>query len=542
MKVTFNRKKNEFILKTKTVFPEFVYNNIAFVKQIKQIRKNKITIPKTENNTEILKTLTGFEWSDLAFNSLYSVVKTNNIKQSNSLNHDLFAFQEEGVAFFFTNKGRGVCCDEMGLGKTIQTLAWCAEQKNKLKIIICPSSVKYNWEKEINYWLKNEKNVFIMNGRKPETIPYGTNYIIINYDILLHRYEEILKVNPNIIVIDEFHYIKKNTTKRTKIVKIICKGRNHIIGLSGTPITSRPLEFFNMLNIINPIMFPSYWQYVQKYCGAKHNGFGWDFSGATNTEELHLLVKDKIMIRRKKKDVLKDLPDKIRTIIPLDITNRKTYNKAKRDFLYYLLTEKKDFEKAESASKAEGLTKMAYLRKLIINGKMKYVLEWLDDFLEDNVDDKIVVFTLHRETLHQIFDKYKDIAVKIEGATSAIDRKKAVEKFQTDKNIRMFIGNIKSAGTGITLTASSSVCHVELDWLPTEHLQATDRCHRIGQKDTVNEYYLIAKDTIEEDIMELLSEKMDILNQVIDGKDVKDTNLFRELLERIGREKNERKK
>jgi len=336
------------------------------------------------------------------------------------------------------------------------------------------------------------------------------------------------------LLVHNCHYIKESKTKRTKAVKLICEGRDHIIGLSGTPIKSRPLEFFNMLNLINDVMFPSWWKYAQKYCGAKHNRFGWDFKGASNIEELNMILEG-IMIRRLKKDVLKDLPDKIRSAVPIELSNRKEYDKAKKDFLAYTLTTH-GLEKAQSASKAEGVVKKGALRRLAIEGKMKGIIEWLKDFLEDS-DEKIIVFTIHKKTIQDLMEHFNEVAVVIEGDTPAKERTKIVDKFQTDKKVRMFIGNMMSAGTGITLTASSTVCFLEIDYIPNEFLQAEDRAHRIGQKDSVNVYYFLGKDSIDEEIMiDILNPKMSVFNQVIDGKKKCDTNIFETLME--GREEN----
>ena len=528
MKVTYNIKKNCFILKSGKKFPQRTYQNIKFIENMKQVRTNKITIPHTETNIGILKTLSGFKWSDLAFQHLYIENKEKAEQNIKGLNHDLFAFQKKGVGFFFSNKGRGVCCDEMGLGKTIQSLAWC-NQQDKLTLIVCPSSVKYNWEKEIKFWLKDNKKVFVVSGRKPEPIPEKVNYIIINYDILSHRYNELAKLAIEIIILDEFHYIKESSTKRTQAVKKLCKKKKHIIGLSGTPIKSRPVEFFNILHIINPIMFPSFWKFAHKYCGAKHNGFGWDFKGATKTEELNLLLKG-TMIRRLKKDVIKDLPDKIRSIVPLEITNKAEYNKAKKDFLTYTL-KKKGIEKAKSASKAETLVKKGVLKQLAIQGKMNGIIEWLVDFLDENSDDKIIVFAIHKKTIAELKSHFNKVAVVLDGSTTAKNRIEMVDKFQKDKKIRMFIGNLQSAGTGITLTASSTICFLEVDYLPNEYLQAEDRAHRIGQINCVNIYYFLGIDTIDEEIMiDILNPKMRIFNQIIDGKSQKDTNIFEALM------------
>jgi SWI/SNF-related matrix-associated actin-dependent regulator 1 of chromatin subfamily A len=527
MKVTYSTNYNYFILRCVKKFPKQTYENLRFIEELTQPRNNKIIIPNTPINAGILQTLSGFRWSGKAIEKLYDTSDTMEEPEISGLNHKLFAFQEEGVKFFLSNKGRGVCCDEMGLGKTVQSLAWCAQQGKRV-LVICPASVKYNWEKEIKFWLKKKKKTFILNGRKSEDIPTNVDYMIVNYDIVTHRGNDIIDFNPEVIILDEFHYIKENKTKRTKAIKLICENRDHILGLSGTPIKSRPIEFFNMLQLINPIMFPSWWKYAHKYCDAKHNKFGWDFTGASRVEELNLLLEG-IMIRRLKKDVLKDLPNKIRTTVPIELTNKSEYDKAKKDFLTYTL-KKHGIEKAKNASKAEGVVKKGVLRRLTIDGKMKGIISWLQDFLNDNINEKIILFTIHKKTISTLLKHFDKISVVIDGDTPTTERAKIVEKFQADKNVKMFIGNMMSAGTGITLTASSTVCFLEIDYIPNEFLQAEDRAHRIGQKDSVNVYYFLGRDSIDEEIMtDILDPKMNVFNQIIDGKKKADT-FFKEML------------
>jgi SWI/SNF-related matrix-associated actin-dependent regulator 1 of chromatin subfamily A len=463
-------------------------------------------------------------WVDCStFLSLYSMKFFN-------LKNPLYPFQFEDALKIDKWKGRGLITSEMGTGKTAVSLAW-AQAQNKRVLVICPSTVKYNWEKEIKKWTIKNNNTFIMNGKKPEDLPNNLNYIIINYDIVKDRIEELEKFNPEIIIVDEFHKIKESKTLRTKAVKKICKGKRHIIGLSGTPITSRPIEFFNMLNIVVPMMFNNYWSFAKHYCDAKQNRYGWNTKGSSNEEELNLILTE-VMIRRLKKDVLTELPDKTRTLVPMDIDNKGEYNRANRDLLSFL-KQRDGEEKANRASRAEELVKKGILKQLAIKGKIKQSVEWIKDFLDENLDQKIIVFAIHKSTVDELYGQFNKVAVKIDGSTPSNKRLDIVEEFQTNPEKRVFIGNIKASGTGITLTASSTVCFVELDYLPTDFLQAEDRPHRIGQKSAVNIYYFVGKNTIDEEIMKILSAKMEILNKVVDGTDEEKENIFQNLVDKI---------
>jgi len=188
-------------------------------------------------------------------------------------------------------------------------------------------------------------------------------------------------------------------------------------------------------------------------------------------------------------------------------------------------------EKIESAAQAETLVRIEALKQLAAKGKIRQAMEWIDNFLEQG--GKLVVFAIHRTIIDLLMERYTNCAVKIDGSVSIEDRQKAVDRFQTDDSVRLFVGNVKAAGVGITLTVSSSVAFLEYPWSPGDMEQAEDRCHRIGQKDSVNIYYLIAQGTIEEQICKLIDSKRLVLNAVLEGKDDGAGGIFAELLELI---------
>ncbi len=442
------------------------------------------------------------------------------------LKGELYPFQYKGVAFIETNRGRALIADEMGLGKTIQALAWLQMHRDKSPVvIIVPASLKLNWKREAEKWLPFP-GVEILSGTQPWKLT--GDMIIINYDIVHAWIDDLKRIKPQVLIMDEVHYIKSNKAHRTKAVKQLGKGIPHIIGLSGTPIINRPVEAFNAIQLINPDLFPNYWEFTHKYCNAHHNGFGWNFSGASNTDELHKRLIETIMIRRLKKDVLPDLPDKIYSFIPIELENEKEYLNAENDFVKYI-KDTKGKDAAKRISNAEALVSIEGLKQLAVKGKLKEVTEWIEDFLE--VDGKLVVFATHKFVIDALMNQFAKVAVKIDGSVSQIERQNAVDSFQNNERIRLFVGNIQAAGVGITLTASSSVAFIELGWSSSIHEQAEDRCHRIGQKDSVNIYYLLAKGTIEEKIMKLISNKAKILNQVLDGVNPSNSGLFQDLLE-----------
>jgi SWI/SNF-related matrix-associated actin-dependent regulator 1 of chromatin subfamily A len=443
------------------------------------------------------------------------------------LKKELFPFQKKGVAFIEAKNGRALIGDEMGLGKTIQALAWLQLHPEKRPaIILCPASLKLNWAREVRETLPGKQNIQVLQGTKLHTIT--GDIVIINYDILNAWLEKLQALKPQVLIFDEAHYIKNNSAQRTKATKKLAKKIPHVIALTGTPIVNRPVEGFNIIQTIDKTVFPNWWDFVHRYCGAKHNGFGWDFSGATNKEELHKKLTETVMIRRKKADVLPDLPDKLYSYIPMEMNNRDEYDRAERDFVKYLKQVKGD-EAAEKARQAEHLVKIEGLKQLAVKGKMKHAVQWIRDFLDTN-GNKLVVFAVHKAVVDALMEEFKEEAVKVDGSVSAAGRDAAVKAFQEDPKVKLFVGNIQAAGVGLTLTASSSVAFLELPWTPGELVQAEDRCHRIGQKDSVNVYYLLADGTIEEKIAQLLDEKRQVLNAVLDGKEVEETQLLSELI------------
>ncbi len=441
------------------------------------------------------------------------------------LKGNLYPFQQQAVAFTEARKGRVLIADEMGLGKTIEALAWLQlHPELRPALVITPASLKLNWEREANRWLP-QPNTQILSGSNP--YPITGEIIIINYDLLQYWVQQIMAIKPKVIIFDEIHYIKNNNALRTKASKLIAKNVPHVIGLSGTPIINRPIEFYNAIKLINKTLFPSFWDYALTYCGAHNNGFGWDFSGASKTDELHEKLINTIMIRRTKREVMKELPEKIRSYIPLQIDNRDEYESAENDFISYL-TKEKGVEVARHAANAETLTRIETLKQIAVKGKLQQVLEWIKDFLETN--NKLVVFATHRFVINAIQSAFQDMAVKIDGSTPLRERQVAIDNFQNNPNIHLFIGNIQAAGVGITLTAASHAAIIELPWTPGALSQAEDRLHRIGQNEIVQIFYLLAYNTIEDKIAQILDKKQLILDAVIDGRQTESTSLLTEII------------
>ena len=461
---------------------------------------------------------------------------------------------------------RGLLADEMGLGKTAQALAAVEFRRDDAfpVLVVCPSSLKWNWAREAQMWLK-DVCVRVLSGYCHRGI-WRTRHreiTIINDDILADQVDSktgkvrnrgwfnvLNAAGFKTLILDECHREKNNKRKSVTIIKEdgkektikvpackktycvleMAKTCEYFLPLSGTPIENRPVEFFPVLNALCPERFPSFWNFAQRYCGAKSNGWGWDFSGSSNTDELHSILTNSIMVRRLKKDVLKDLPPKTRTVLPVEI-NLSDYKKAEQDFLSYVARLRGATAAEKRDSRAEGLAKVERLKQAAAVGKIGEAIDWIQDYLESG--RKLVVFAIHKFILDILEKKFKKICVRVDGSTAQSQRQVCVDAFQSNDDIKLFLGNIKAAGVGLTLTAASDTLTLELGWTPGTHDQAEDRVHRIGQEaDSVNAYYLIAKDTIEEDIAELLDAKRDVLSNVMDGKSARQGELLTVLMER----------
>ena len=439
-----------------------------------------------------------------------------------------YTFQLHDVRIIHRMGGRVLISHEMGLGKCFLSLMYAHRHPEQQPVIIvCPASLKWMWEAQAKEHFNMRAE--ILEGFQPWT---GTRLtksplLIINYDILepnrkkegnkkASSWVDWLKdkIKPQLIILDEVHFCGSRTSKRTKAVRKLCHGIPHVLALSGTPLQNRPAELWPTLNILRPDLFPSFWPFAMSWCNPRRTPWGWDLRGASNLKSLHKLLLDKLMIRRLKSEVLAELPAKQRTTIPIALStaDEREYEEAKNGFVRWLYK-----TKGKKFSTALALVKLGYLKRLAGQFKLPMVMEWIDNFLA-TTDEKIVVFAIHKTIVKALWERYKKLCVVVDGSTPNAVRQSSVAKFQGDRKCRVFIGNVQAAGVGITLTASSTVLFAELGWKPAEHTQAEDRCHRIGTKGNVQCVYMIAKGTIEESLVRLLTLKQKVINQVLDGE------------------------
>lgn len=460
------------------------------------------------------------------------------------LKAELLPYQLEGVRYAL-KRNRVLIADEMGLGKTLQALAFLQARKDlRPAVVVCPASLKLNWLRECGKFLEEcpENEAVVLSGRNPEKVRAGI--LIINYDIL-DAWTECLK--PKAVIGDEAHYIKNSKAARSKAFRKICKSAEVILLLTGTPVLNRPIELFNLLNILAPHEFSNYIAFGKRYCNGHQKevivrGGGrrlvWDFSGRSHLDELNLKLKTTVMIRRLKKDVLSDLPPKRLAVIPVEISNADAYLKAEEDFVEWLKEKVRegvyDGRRLSAALRAEAMVKIEYLKQIAAVGKLETAVEWIQDFLESG--EKLVVFAHHKEIVSRLAKSFPGCAV-IAGGTE--DRMAQVDKFQNDPKCRLCIGSIQAAGVGLNLTAASNVAFLEYPWRPADFDQCVSRCHRLGQKSSVTAWCLVASvdniTTIDEKILSVLSRKKGTADAVLDGKALNEDGVLDELL---GRAKN----
>lgn len=448
-------------------------------------------------------------------------------------NMKLFQYQRDTVFAIDGFDGRSLLALEMGLGKTIIVLKWLSLNKEAMPaLIVCPASIKHVWQHEAELHFGFQSS--ICNGRQPPVYNGGDFFTrapltIINYDVLSYWAKYLRKLKFKTIVFDECQYLISPKTKRTKSSKLVSTGVPHVLALSGTPLTNRPSELWPVLNILWQDKYPSFWSYAQEYCNPKKLPWGgWDFRGSRNLPQLHSNLLEQGMVRYRKQDVLKDLPEKVRRVIPCELRDYSEYKEASTDFMGWL--KKNMGHKVRSAARAESLVRIGYLLRLAAKLKMKSVVEWANRFLEET-DEKLILFAIHKKAIKVLQKRINAEAVTIDGSTSIRDRKLAVAQFQNNSKTRLFIGQIQAAGVGLTLTAASEVGFVEMSWRPGDHQQAEDRPHRIGQKRTVFVDYFVADNTIEVQLCKILEQKQKTISSVLDGdSNSDDLNIYHELV------------
>jgi len=438
----------------------------------------------------------------------------------------LLSHQIEAVEKLVKTK-RFILADDMGLGKTTSTIVAALETEAKKILIICPASLKINWQREIENY--TNRSTYICGSKRYE----DADFVIVNYDILKNFHDpkdrdnsRVLKSNFDLVIIDEAHYIQNKTAQRTKLINDFVKGVDRLWLLTGTPMTSRPMNYYNLLELIESPVAANWMAYVIRYCEGYQFKVGnrkvWNVMGASNLEELRDRTSRQVL-RRLKTDVL-DLPDKIITPVYLRLKSKEYEELMGEYFEWY------EKNPDESSSLTVQFTKLTKVRQIIANEKIRSTIELVENILEQ--DKKVIVFTNFTDSLNKIYEHFGKKAVYLDGSCSPAKRQNAVDEFQNNDKIKVFVGNLKAAGVGITLTSAEAVVMNDLSFVPSDHSQAEDRSYRYGQKSNVSVYYPIFENTIEGVIYDILNKKKNIFETVM-GDNVGRAEIVQEIMNQI---------
>ena len=454
-----------------------------------------------------------------------ALIKTHTIKDV-KIDYDKYSHrpplnhQKEAIEKLAGSK-RFILADDMGLGKTTATIIAALETGAKKILIVCPASLKINWQREIENY--TDRSVYISEGKN---FSIEHDFVIVNYDILKNFYDLkgkteslITQGNFDLIILDEAHYVSNGQAARTKLVNSFSKSCERVWLLTGTPMTNRPMNYFNLLALIESPVAQNWMAYAIRYCQGYQFTAGtrkiWNVSGASNLEELRDRTSRQVL-RRLKTEVL-DLPEKIITPVYLRLKS-KLYEGLMGEY-YDWYNKNPD----ESTSLTVQFSKLMKVRQVIAEEKINDTIELAENILEQ--DKKVIIFTNFTETLNRIADHFGKQAVRLDGSTSKPQRQYAVDQFQDNEKIKVFVGNVKAAGVGITLTAAEAVIINDLSFVPGDLAQAEDRAYRYGQKNSVSVYYPIFENTIEGIIYDMINEKKQNIGTVM-GDNLEDKGDF----------------
>lgn len=444
----------------------------------------------------------------------------------------LFVYQKDG-SDFLARRNFALLGDEMGLGKSAQAIDACNQIKAKRILVICPAIARTNWLREFEKFSQIKYKFKVIFNKHPDIVPLSTESVIMSYDLATY-YDPKEFGNFDVMICDEAHYLKSIKTKRTK--KILgnggwvrhCKARWF---LTGTPAPNNASELW-------PLLYTSgytkdvYNDFVAKYCDSIVTSFGTQIVGTkvSAIPELRMIL-NKIMLRRQTKDVLKDLPPLFYQSMPLDcggddfddsilmeFENNPRFTREKNLLMEVFGQIPESSEKAFMA--LEGLAgSISTVRRYLGLRMVVPISTLVHQELEDKTYSKIVLFCIHTQVVEEIENRLKSLGHKvvvITGETSQNDRQNAIDSFQNDKTVEIFIGNIQAAGTAITLTSSHQCVFVEQDWVPGNNAQAAKRLHRIGQTSPVFIRVASIANSFGERISAVLMRKTKELAQIFD--------------------------
>ena len=414
----------------------------------------------------------------------------------------LYNFQMEGIKFGINHHCRFLLADEMGVGKTLQAISLAYIYRESWPVlVVCPGSMKYNWKGEIQTWLGlKDYRINIINSSR-QKLSQEAYFYIISYDLMRNVIKKMRQMTFDFVILDEAHSIKNKDSLRAKNILPIAVRAKRLIIMTGTPLLAKPYEGYPLLYALRPDIFCYFKKFAYRYCDPQPTPMGINWSGTSNTKELHWILSC-LMVRRLKSDVLNQLPPKRRQKIEI-ATNEKVIHELKRT--------RKNVKGRKGTLECYTLTSKA---------KIEGVLAYISDIID--AKEKFIVFAYHHEMLDALEKLCKEKRIdymRIDGTTKQETRYQYVNYFQLNKSCQVAILSIIAASTGITLTAAHMVIFAELTWTPSIMIQAEDRVHRIGQKsEFVDIKYLYGKETLDDFILDKLQKKLTIVSTTLDDK------------------------
>ncbi len=432
-------------------------------------------------------------------------------------------FQWAGVRYVLDAR-RAFLADEQGLGKTVEALAALEADDAWPAVVVCPASLKLNWARETARWLPH-RSVALVEGR--QAVPPAGDLTILNYEIVAAHREALARRGLRALVVDESHYVKNPRAKRTQAVRRLAAAvpaDGLRLALTGTPVLNHAEELVAQLRVLGR---------VEEF-GSGAAFARWFQAGDRSEERLHWHLRRRCFVRRLKSEVLPQLPAKRQVVVPVSLSNADEYRLAEEDVVEWLRTQPLELDeldaKIAATLRAERLAQLGALQRLAAKGKLHAALTWIHDFLASG--EPLVVFARHVEVHQAVIERFPD-AAHLVGADSMRAREAAVRAFQEPGGPQLIVCATRVAGQGITLTRASNVCFLELEWTPAMHDQAEDRCHRIGQRDAVTAWYLLAADTIDETMARLIQRKRVHVTAVTEGRKLDGDGLVEEVVREL---------
>lgn len=436
--------------------------------------------------------------------------------------------------YYAVNHGNHINGSSVGTGKSLCSVIYAEMLDLFPCMIVCPASVKSGWLREWKETNPNRRVSIISTSSPPED--FEADVIVINYDILGKRVTKengktsleirldgMKKKSFSLVIADEIHFLKNRKSIRSKSFKKLTHKVPSVIGLTGTLIMNRPAELLNILMLIERIkeIAPDdqyHHYFFERYCNMKETNFGMDISGASNIKELNRLLKECCYFQVSKRDALKELPPISENVVECEITNKRAYKKADNDLLQFIEDKFKDQEKVDKAARAEFLVKLSTLKQLSLEGKIKAIKKWVEEWMEANEEEKLLVFASQSTILTKIAGEFKE-GLLITGSTTTKKRDEILQKFASQKKNRVLFANIGCLGTGVDglQKVCSNMAILELPPRPSDLVQVIGRLERSGQENPVTIQYLLSMETIDRDLWEMLKGKKDVTDMLNKG-------------------------